>query len=140
MPTPTTPLGPTQNLVTEYADYDMDENGGFRLGRRNINWEHPFEKATEPQKRMPSPESLAMHHHKTEVVSVYSSGPRTCCSDSPGPVFTTIGTWTTPSHVFNPLLLTPQHIIPRDARLTMVGQEMYPGSIESDDLKDECHC
>jgi hypothetical protein len=105
-----------------------------------MNWEHPFKKMAEPHEQIQSPESLAMHLHESEVASVYSSGPRTRRSDSPGPVFTAIGTWATPSHVFKPLTLTPQHIIPRDARLAMVGQEIYPGSIASDDLKDECHC
>lgn len=140
VPMPMTPLGSVQHLFTEYADYDVDEDGGFHLGRRNVNLEDPFKKVAEPHDPLHSPESLAMHLHTTEVASVYSSDRRTRRSDSPGPMFTAIGTWTTSSYVFNPLSLTPQHIIPQNARLAMVGQEIYPGSIESDDLKDECHC
>jgi hypothetical protein len=134
-PMPAPPLGPVQHLYTEYADYKMDENGGFQLGTRNVNWEHPFKEVGEHQERI-QPDSLAMHFPKTEEASVYSSGPRTGRSDSPEPVLTAMGAWATPSYVFNPLSLTPQHIIPRDARLAMVGQEVYPGSIETDDLED----
>lgn len=139
MPMPLKPLGPVQqrHFYTQYADYDADEEGGFQLGRRNMNWEHPFKKVENPCDRIQSPVSLAMHLHKIEAASAYSSSPRTSRSESPGPVFTGMGTWTATSYVFNPLSLTPQHVIPRDARLALVGQEIYPGSIESDDLDDE---
>ena len=129
--------GPLQHLFTEYADYDVDEHGGFRLGRRNERWEYPFKEVADSCERTQSPESLAMCLHSTEAISVYSSAPRTRRSDSPGPMYTAIGTWTPPSFVFNPLMLTPQHIVPRDARLAMVGQGMYPNAIGSDDLADD---
>lgn len=134
---PMSPLGSIQHLFTEYADYDLDEHGGFRLGRRKISWANPFKEVADSIERVQSPESLTMHLHKIEAVSVYSSGPRTRRSDSPGPVYTAIGTWTSQSFVFNPLTLTPQRIIPPDACLALVGQQIYPDSIKSDDLTDD---
>lgn len=123
------PMKPVQHLFTEYADYDVDEHGGFRLGRRNENWVYPFKEVADSYERNQTAKSLNIHLHKADAISVYSSGPRTRRSDSPGPIYTAIGTWTS--------TLTAQQMVPRDARLAMVGQEMYPDSIGSDDLADD---
>ncbi|QDS72929.1 hypothetical protein FKW77_008104 [Venturia effusa] len=143
VPMPMKPLGPVQHLFTEYADYDVDEHGGFRLGRGKYVWEYPFKEVCDSYERVQSPQSLAMHPHNAEAASLYSSGPQTRRSDSPGPIFTaiclnTIGTWTAPSgyRVFTPLALTTQDILLPDECSTVAEQAMYPDSIESGELED----
>jgi hypothetical protein len=148
--------GPVRNVFTAFADFDVDEDGGFQLGRKNVNLEDPFcQVQPEPLDHVQAADSLAIHFRSNEdrTWSLSSSSFRTRHSGSPGPGLIAIGTWTG-SYVFHPLSLAPQHLIPREANLASVGDEDhassncaasnyatssygYPGTIDSDDLVDE---
>jgi len=148
---PVSPVqGPVRDLFTEFADYEVDVNGYFRLGRKNVNVEHPFRKLQLERQGSPhASDSRVVHVHSSKAQS-HSSGH--LYSGPSGPVLSAIGTWPG-SYVFKPLALAPQHIIPHDAHLPPVGEEFptssrvasryaasnygYPGSVESGDLEDD---
>ncbi|TLD24422.1 hypothetical protein E2P81_ATG11758 [Venturia nashicola] len=109
-------IGSSQHLFKEYTDYDVDEHGVFRQGQQKIDLGKPL--------------------HGVSIRLVLERAAAIVLVQLVQPLELGHQVMNRTIIQFDPLTLAPQHMMPQDACLALVGQQMYPHSIKSDDLAD----